>query len=58
MVEHIFPLPSDEELQVLEQKINYTFANRALLREALQSPNKYNEDGNRTLALESSTWSL
>ncbi|OQE13348.1 hypothetical protein PENFLA_c049G04143 [Penicillium flavigenum] len=49
-MEHIFPHPSDEELQVLEQ-INYTFANRALLREALQPPNKCNEDGNKTLAL-------
>ncbi|KAJ5477728.1 hypothetical protein N7530_003237 [Penicillium desertorum] len=45
-MEHIFLLPSDEELQVLEQKIN-----RALLREALQPPNRYNEDGNKSLTL-------
>jgi ribonuclease-3 len=51
MMEHIFLLPSDEELQFLEQKINYAFVNRALLREALQPPNRYNEDGNKSLAL-------
>ncbi|KGO59748.1 hypothetical protein PEX2_053260 [Penicillium expansum] len=48
---YIFPLRSDEELLVFEKKINYNFANRALLREALQGSNALNGDGNKTLAL-------
>ncbi|KAJ5941932.1 hypothetical protein N7516_002100 [Penicillium verrucosum] len=52
MVGHyIFPLPSDEELQVFEKKINYSFANDALLREALQVSSGFNGDGNKKLAL-------
>ncbi|KAJ5505379.1 hypothetical protein N7453_004336, partial [Penicillium expansum] len=39
------------ELLVFEKKINYNFANRALLREALQGSNALNGDGNKTLAL-------
>ena len=48
---YIFQLPSNEELQVLEQKINYSFSNRTLLREALQTPSRVNEDGNKNLAM-------
>ncbi|KAJ5781841.1 uncharacterized protein N7518_010324 [Penicillium psychrosexuale] len=48
---YIFQLPSDEELQVLEQKINYSFSNRTLLREALQPATWVNEDGNKKLAM-------
>ncbi|KAJ5203429.1 hypothetical protein N7449_005508 [Penicillium cf. viridicatum] len=48
---YIFALPSDEELQVFEEKINYSFANNALLREALQVPNGSNGDGNKKIAL-------
>lgn len=44
-------LPSDEDLQVLEEKIHYSFANDALLREALQVPSGFNGDGNKRLAL-------
>lgn len=48
---YIFPLPSDEELQVFKEKINYSFANDALLREALQASSGFNGDGNKRLAL-------
>ncbi|KAJ5597380.1 hypothetical protein N7537_007464 [Penicillium hordei] len=34
---YIFPAPSDEALQVFEEKINYPFGNDALPREALQA---------------------
>lgn len=47
----IFPHPSDDRLQVFEEKIDYRFTDRLLAREALQSPNSSNEDGNRTFAL-------
>ncbi|KAJ5374595.1 hypothetical protein N7517_006601 [Penicillium concentricum] len=43
--------PSDEELQVFEEKINYHFTNRLLIREALQTCNGLNQDGNKTLAM-------
>ncbi|OQE13366.1 hypothetical protein PENFLA_c049G05728 [Penicillium flavigenum] len=48
---YLFPLPSDEELEDLEEKINYRFNDRALLREALQASAAWNKDGNKTLAL-------
>ncbi|CAI7653269.1 unnamed protein product [Penicillium palitans] len=44
-------LPSDEDLNVFEEKIHYSFANKALLREALQVPSGFNGDGNKRLAL-------
>ncbi|KAJ5961551.1 hypothetical protein N7501_006492 [Penicillium viridicatum] len=48
---YIFPLPSDEELQIFEEKITYSFANDALSREALQASSGFNGDGNKKLAL-------
>lgn len=52
MVGHyIFPLPSDEDLQVFEKKTNYSFANDTMLREALQVSSGFNGDGNKKLAL-------
>jgi ribonuclease-3 len=52
MVGHyLFSLPSDDELEDFEKKINYRFIDRALLREALQASAAWNEDGNKTLAL-------
>lgn len=44
-------LPSDEDLKVFEEKIKYSFANKALLREALQVPSGSNGDGNKRLGL-------
>lgn len=48
---YICALPSDEELQVFEEKINYSFTNYTLSREALQVSNGFNGDGNKDLAL-------
>lgn len=48
---YILTHPLDEELQVLEDKINHSFANGALLREALHLPNGWNGDGNKRLSL-------
>lgn len=48
---YILTHPLDEELQVLEKKINHSFANGALLREALHVPSGWNGDGNKELAL-------
>ncbi|KAF7525649.1 hypothetical protein PCG10_004640 [Penicillium crustosum] len=48
---YICALPSDEELQVFEEKINYSFTNYTLSREALQVSNGFNGDGNKGLAL-------
>lgn len=47
----IFALPSDEELQVFEEKINYSFTDYILSREALQVSSGFNGDGNKKLAL-------
>ncbi|CAI7572302.1 unnamed protein product [Penicillium glandicola] len=45
-------LPSDEQLQVLEEKIGYRFKNRALARKAFQSANSSRDsDGNKILAM-------
>lgn len=48
---YILALPSDEELQVFEKKINYSFTDYVLLREALQASSGFNGDGNKKLAL-------
>lgn len=53
MVGHcVFPfLPSDEELQLFEEKIKYRFTDRIWARKALQTSCAFNEDGNKTLAM-------
>ncbi|KUM65318.1 hypothetical protein ACN42_g1772 [Penicillium freii] len=48
---YILTHPLDEELQALEKKINHSFANGALLREALHVPSGWNGDGNKDIAL-------
>jgi hypothetical protein len=48
---YLLPLPSDDEIEVLEKKIQYRFVDRELLREALQASTDRNQDGNKTLAL-------
>ncbi|KAJ6148999.1 hypothetical protein N7471_000198 [Penicillium samsonianum] len=48
----VFPfLPSDEELQLFEEKIKYRFTDRIWARKALQTSSAFNEDGNKTLAM-------
>ncbi|KAJ5231109.1 hypothetical protein N7489_011817 [Penicillium chrysogenum] len=47
---YLLPLPSDDEIEVLEKKIQYRFVDRELLREALQASTDRNQDGNKTLA--------
>lgn len=46
-----FPFPEDDKIRAVEEVISYEFANRDLIREALQGPGFINREGNRTLAL-------
>lgn len=46
-----FPFLRDDDLLVVEEIINFRFANRSLLREALQAAALADRDGNKRLAV-------